>query len=352
MANIAGKAAKRLRARERERTILNVRLTGDRRNLRSDREVAWRFECRCVQRLQARSGRSPGTRGRGGTKSLSGTHRGAGVYPQREDRRTEGEGSKRENCDTIAHLSLAVWRWEQRRAALLGLDAPRKIEIEDDGRLPLETERAILEAARSSTAEPTKRVTPDLIEAPPKQLTGPVDEEPPVEVEPELYDIDKLRGAAAIKREQSLADEYGAKPAPSAPSPQSRLEEIHAFQTLVAHGQAIPPTNHPSGRPWAENESRLPHHLVPGMNIYRGNLLRSQARAWNRIRGRKIFTPCPAHFVDCQPYPALTPQKPSCNLLQALHAHKLSISGSLGSSLTFVPAVQGGLRIPHFVAPA
>jgi hypothetical protein len=64
-----------------------------------------------------------------------------------------------EVCDAITRLSLAIWRWEGRRASLLGLDAPKQVELEATGKFSIgdlrqvsdliEHQRAQIEAAQT-----------------------------------------------------------------------------------------------------------------------------------------------------------------------------------------------------------
>ena len=107
--------------------------------------------------------------------------------------------------------------------------------------------REIMESARQRHPQ-DRHVIPDEIEPPLREIEPPLKQiEGPAEepIEPDYINIESLRASAEAAK-------------------QKRLAEIEEFETLVAHGQAIPPTNHPSRRPWAENERRLPHHLVPG----------------------------------------------------------------------------------------
>ena len=135
--------------------------------------------------------------------------------------------------DQIARLSLVHWKWECRLASLLGLDAPKEIKVETE-RMDISTVRAIMEAARARRPpeEPARFVVPEIENEPIRQLEAPEEPEP---LDAEYINIELLREAAAVK--------------------QKRIDEIHEFETLAAHGQALAPPHHPSGRPWLENEA-------------------------------------------------------------------------------------------------
>ncbi len=147
-----------------------------------------------------------------------------------------------EDIDRILRLTDGIRRWEERRAALLGLDMPKQVVIEDQ--MSIQQVRSIMEAARERhpPEEAPRYVTPEIEHEPIRQLEAPQEPEPAVDAE--YVDIQSLREAAAAK--------------------QKRLDEIHEFEVLVSSGRAIPPQLHPSGRPWLEGERRLPWHLVPG----------------------------------------------------------------------------------------
>ena len=110
--------------------------------------------------------------------------------------------------------------------------------------MDISTVRAIMEAARARRPpeEPPRFVMPEIENEPIRQISGPGEPEP---VEAEYVNIESMRASAEVAK-------------------QKRIAEILEFETLCARGQAVAPTNHPSGRPWLEGERRLPHHLVPG----------------------------------------------------------------------------------------
>jgi hypothetical protein len=178
VANIGAKAERTLRARERERKILQLRLSGATfdtigQQLGVSVVAAFKGYRRALAAVPAPE---------------AAQERKAGL--ERIERQEmvlnlkiaalQTQESTPQTCDTIAHLSLAVWRWEQRRAALLGLDAPRQVQLETSSRLNAheltqltdlldQRDSQQREASQAPAIETTATTAPDVAEPPEAQ---------------------------------------------------------------------------------------------------------------------------------------------------------------------------------------
>jgi hypothetical protein len=144
MADIRGRIANRIQSRERQRQILDLRLMGATfeaiaKQLGISPQASHKAYRRALAAITA--------------PSVEAEHAAQTERINRAEYLLNAEIEKLRGqqgaSDQIARLSLVLWKWECRRSSLLGLDSPKAVQIIEDGRMPLDQVRAIMEEARS-----------------------------------------------------------------------------------------------------------------------------------------------------------------------------------------------------------
>jgi len=150
MADISGKAARELRARERQKQILQLRLSGA-----TYAAIAKQLEVSEVAiikgyRRALRAIPAPEVK----LERVASLERIDGIRftLNRKFKVLSNQETTPENALVIERIGMALLRCEARTAMLLGLDAPReaKVAIEQDSRLTIETVREIMADARAA----------------------------------------------------------------------------------------------------------------------------------------------------------------------------------------------------------